>query len=371
MHDSQNSSLANRLRNAIAVFLLAFALALPGCGSAQTSDNQSTTANASSDSAVELIANGNDSTQDATNSTTAAAGNSAAATIADIPEYDGHLSIDINGGVPGFTAADAARGSFIDFSDLDFEGRSGRAFALIGPDTVTNAPRGDISDIHPSGWVQQKYDFVEGGVLYNRSHLIGHQLCGQDVAENLMTGTRTFNAQGMLHYEDIVADYVHDTGNHVLYRVTPLYAAYDLVARGVQMEAQSVEDGGAGVQFNVFVYNVEPGVAINYVTGENWESSDTPAVVSVTPEGKASSATKAGTGGSVATSSKGSTPNNASSGESSEASETYVLNTNSKKFHRPTCSAVDDISAKNKSGYSGSRDELIAEGYTPCKICNP
>ena len=365
-------------RSTFAMLALALALTLGGCSTAAQEIAGSAPDN---DSAIESVANSDASqnstpqtageTAESSASTEASDAASAAATIADIPEYDGHLSIDINGGVPGFTAADAARGSFIDFSDLDFEGRSGQAFALIGPDTVTNAPRGDISDIHPSGWVQQKYDFVEGGVLYNRSHLIGHQLCGQDVAENLMTGTRTFNAQGMLHYEDIVADYVHDTGNHVLYRVTPLYAAYDLVARGVQMEAQSVEDGGAGVQFNVFVYNVEPGVAINYVTGENWGSSDTPAVVSVTPEGKASSAAKAGTGGSVATSSKGSTPSNASSGESSEASETYVLNTNSKKFHRPTCSAVDDISAKNKSGYSGSRDELIAEGYTPCKICNP
>ena len=360
-------------RSTFAMLALALALTLGGCSTAAQEPTGSSTDNGS---AIESVAKSDASqtaggTAESSASVGASDATSAAATIADIPEYDGHLSIDINGGVPGFTAADTARGSFADFSDLDFEGRSGQAFALIGPDTVTNAPRDDISDIHPSGWVQQKYDFVEGGVLYNRSHLIGHQLCGQDVAENLITGTRTFNAQGMLHYEDIVADYVHSTDNHVLYRVTPLYAAYDLVARGVQMEAQSVEDNGAGVQFNVFVYNVEPGVAINYVTGENWESSDTPAVGSVTPGGEASGTTKASAGGSTTTGSKGSTSSNASSGESSEASETYVLNTNSKKFHRPTCSAVDDISAKNKSGYSGSRDELIEEGYSPCKICNP
>ena len=355
-------------RSTFAMLALALALTLGGCSTAAQEPTGSSTDNGS---AIESVANSDASqtageTAESSASVGASDATSAAATIADIPEYSGHLSIDINGGVPGFTAADAARGSFIDFSDLDFEGRSGQAFALIGPDTVTNAPRDDISDIHPSGWVQQKYDFVEGGVLYNRSHLIGHQLCGQDVAENLMTGTRTFNAQGMLHYEDIVADYVHSTDNHVLYRVTPLYAAYDLVARGVQMEAQSVEDNGAGVQFNVFVYNVEPGVAINYVTGENWESSDTPAVSSVAPNMASATSSSAISAGA----STGAT-DNSQTASTADATQTYVLNTKSKKFHRPSCSSVDDISAKNKSGYSGSRDELIEKGYSPCKICNP
>lgn len=183
--------------------------------------------------------------------------------------------------MPGFTVQDEARGTFMQFSDLDFEGRCGTAFARIGPDTVSNEKRGDISQVHPSGWVQRKYSFVDDGMLYNRSHLIAHQLCGENANEkNLITGTRTFNAVGMLYYEELVGDYVRSTGNHVLYRVTPLFAANDLVARGVQMEAKSVEDNGEAVQFNVFVYNVEPGVAIDYVTGESWESSETPQVTS-------------------------------------------------------------------------------------------
>ena len=212
-------------------------------------------------------------------------------------------------------------------------------------------------------------------MLYNRSHLIGHQLCGRDVAENLITGTRSFNTQGMLHYEDLVASYVRSTGNHVLYRVTPLYAAYDLVARGVQMEAESVEDDGADVRFNVFVYNVEPGVEIDYVTGKNWESDATPDIISVTPksstQGEAASAgSSAAINGSSSNASSSSNGDNASS-NASTTEGSYILNTKSKKFHRPTCSAVDDIAAANKSGYSGSRDELIQEGYAPCKICNP
>ena len=205
----------------------------------------------------------------------------AAVQIADIPEYSGALCIDVNDGEPGFIDDDFKRGAFMEFSDLDFEGRCGVAFARIGTDTLSNAPRGDISQVHPSGWEQHRYDFVDQEMLYNRSHLIAHQLCGEDANEkNLITGTRTMNSVGMTYYENIVANYVKQTGNHVLYRVTPIFAANDLVARGVQMEAESIEDGGQAIRFNVFVYNVEPGVAIDYVTGESRESSETPQVTS-------------------------------------------------------------------------------------------
>lgn len=378
MKHETTSPLHKRLQAAFAAFLLAFALVLPGCGAAN--DQQQSTNSDSGQNSASIVESGAAETPAAADAENAADGSGAEATLADIPEYDGYLSVGINGNAPGFTESDAARASFVDFCELDFEGRSGQAFALIGPETLTDAPRDDISDIHPSCWKQHKYDFVEGGALYNRSHLIGHQLCGRDVAENLITGTRAFNAQGMLHYENLVADYVRSSGNHVLYRVTPLYAAYDLVARGVQMEAQSVEDGGAGVQFNVFVYNVEPGVQIDYVTGDNWESNATPAIVSVTPESSAQT-NKAYAGSSDTDSaansqnsaSSSTIGNNAGAGNSSNSSaeESYILNTKSKKFHRPTCSAAEDISPANKSGYSGSRDELIEEGYTPCKICNP
>ena len=339
------------------------------------------------------------------------ASNPAAVQIVDIPEYSGALCIDVNGGEPGFTDDDFKRGAFMEFSDLDFEGRCGAAFARIGTDTLSNAPRGDISQVHPSGWGQHRYDFVDQEMLYNRSHLIAHQLCGEDANEkNLITGTRTMNSVGMTYYENIVANYVKQTGNHVLYRVTPIFAANDLVARGVQMEAESIEDSGQAIRFNVFVYNVEPGVEIDYVTGKSWESSDVP---SMTTGGEATT-TRVGTAPNAtgkdasSASAKGSDENarskngvqksnverdqtnrannatgssdakNSGNGAGSEEGsvishepQEYVLNTKSMKFHRPTCSSVDDIADNNKQEATSTRDELISEGYSPCKQCNP
>lgn len=342
------------------------------------------------------------------------AANPAAVQIADIPEYSGALCIDVNDGEPGFTDDDLKRGAFMEFSDLDFEGRCGAAFARIGTDTLSNAPRGDISQVHPSGWEQHRYDFVDQEMLYNRSHLIAHQLCGEDANEkNLITGTRTMNSVGMTYYENIVANYVKQTGNHVLYRVTPIFAANDLVARGVQMEAESIEDGGRAVRFNVFVYNVEPGVEIDYVTGKSRESSDVPNVAtggeatttgaSTAPNAtgkEASNASAKSSNGNARsentddTTSKGNTDNsqtnqannatgssnakNPSNGAGSEESSAasselkeYMLNTKSMKFHRPTCSSVNDIADNNKQEATATRDELISEGYSPCKQCNP
>lgn len=288
------------------------------------------------------------------------AANPAAVQIADIPEYSGALCIDVNNGEPGFTDDDFKRGAFMEFSDLDFEGRCGAAFARIGTDTLSNAPRGDISQVHPSGWEQRRYDFVDQEMLYNRSHLIAHQLCGEDANEkNLITGTRTMNAVGMTYYENIVASYVKQTGNHALYRVTPVFAANDLVARGVQMEAESIEDGGRAVRFNVFVYNVEPGVEIDYVTGESRETGDVPSVAT------SGEATTTGAG-AAATAGK-----EANGAATSSGSQEYVLNTKSMKFHRPTCSSVEDIANGNKQEATTTRDELISEGYSPCKQCNP
>lgn len=342
------------------------------------------------------------------------AANPAAVQIADIPEYSGALCIDVNNSEPGFTDDDFKRGAFMEFSDLDFEGRCGAAFARIGIDTLSNAPRGDISQVHPSGWEQHRYDFVDQEMLYNRSHLIAHQLCGEDAnKKNLITGTRTMNSVGMTYYENIVANYVKQTGNHVLCRVTPIFAANDLVARGVQMEAESIEDGGRAVRFNVFVYNVEPGVEIDYVTGKSRESSDVPNVAtggeatttgaSTAPNAtgkEASNASAKSSNGNARsentddTTSKSNTDNsqtnqannatgssnakNPSNGAGSEESSAasselkeYVLNTKSMKFHRPTCSSVDDIADNNKQEATATRDELISEGYSPCKQCNP
>lgn len=388
MKDNRTLSLPQRIAAALAALALAFSFALPATGcTVSIGDNAAGSGSSisSSDGSAGTYGDSDDA-------------RSAQATIADIPAYTGALCIDINHGMPGFTAQDEARGTFMQFSDLDFEGRCGTAFARIGPDTVSNEKRGDISQVHPSGWVQRKYSFVDDGMLYNRSHLIAHQLCGENANEkNLITGTRTFNAVGMLYYEELVGDYVRSTGNHVLYRVTPLFAANDLVARGVQMEAKSVEDNGEAVQFNVFVYNVEPGVAIDYVTGESWESSETP---QVTSKGNATITTAAaaradkaavgsgsesesdadgGDGGNASGGSKGSKGNGSGDGAGSnnagnqDASEQqdYILNVKNKKFHKPDCSAASDISSANKQDFTGTRDQLIARGYSPCGICKP
>ena len=378
MKDNRTLSLPQRIAAALAALALAFSFALPATGcSISISDSSA----------------GTGSSISSTDGSSGEGARSAQATIADIPAYTGALCIDINHGMPGFTAQDEARGTFMQFSDLDFEGRCGTAFARIGPDTVSNEKRGDISQVHPSGWVQRKYSFVDDGMLYNRSHLIAHQLCGENANEkNLITGTRTFNAVGMLYYEELVGDYVRSTGNHVLYRVTPLFAANDLVARGVQMEAKSAEDNGEAIQFNVFVYNVEPGVAIDYVTGESWESSETPQVTSkgsaTITTAAAARADKAAAGsvngskadgesssGSDASSSgndagDGAGRNSASSQGASEQQD-YILNVKNKKFHKPDCSAASDISSANKQDFTGTRDQLIARGYSPCGICKP
>ena len=379
MQTQQTTSPAlERLVRTLAALLLAVSLCLPslsGCAG------------------IESVANGGS----AASSQQVSAG-SATAKLSDIPEYSGALCIDINEGQPGFSADDAARGSFMEFSELDFEGRCGTAAGLIGPETVSNAERGDISQVHPSGWVQHRYSFVDHEMLYNRSHLIAHLLCGEDANErNLITGTRTMNAVGMTYYEELVGNYVRRTNNHVLYRVTPLFAANDLVARGVQMEAESVEDGGQAIRFNVFVYNVEPGVKIDYVTGDNWESSEVPAVKTkgeaTTTRGTSGDAAlsqyaaskgeagASGTSGSSDTSSStqaapsGSSDTKTSSDSSSSANtaeqQTYVLNKRSHKFHRPECDSVQSMSPSNKEEFTGLRQTLIDEGYTPCRSCNP
>ena len=382
MQTQQTTSPAReRLVRTLAALLLAVSLCLPSLGGC---------------AGIESVANGGS----AASSQQVSAG-SATAKLSDIPEYSGALCIDVNEGQPGFSADDAARGSFLDFSELDFEGRCGAAAGLIGPETVSNAERGDISQVHPSGWVQHRYSFVDHEMLYNRSHLIAHQLCGEDANErNLITGTRTMNAVGMTYYEELVGNYVRRTNNHVLYRVTPLFAANDLVARGVQMEAESVEDGGQAIRFNVFVYNVEPGVKIDYVTGDNWESSEVPAVKtkgeatttrgtggdaalpqSASNKGKTNSSgasssstssnTAAGNGAQATTSDSAGTDGDSSSSASTAEQQTYILNKRSHKFHRPECDGVQSMSPSNKEEFTGLRQTLIDEGYTPCRSCNP
>lgn len=250
-----------------------------------------------------------------------------------IPEYSGDPYVEINGNIPEFSEDQFTTESYEFYTDLDQIGRCGACYANIGQDLMPTEERGSISSVHPSGWVQAQYDCVDGKSLYNRCHLIGFQLTGENANDhNLITGTRYLNVTGMLPFENLVAEYIKETNNHVLYRVTPIFEGSNLVASGVQMEAISVEDRGEGVCFNVYCYNVQPGVIINYETGESQLDTQT-----------------------------------LSEGEQME----YILNTSGQKFHLPDCSSVESMKEENKQEYTGTRENLIAQGYEPCGRCNP
>ena len=187
-----------------------------------------------------------------------------------IPEYSGKSYVIINDNQPDFTESDMQSDAYEFYSEMDAYGRCGVAEANLGPELAPTEDRGNIGHVKPSGWQLVKYDVIDGKYLYNRCHLIGFQLAGENAnAKNLITGTRYMNTEGMLPFENMVDDYIEETGNHVLYRVTPIFEGNNLVASGVQMEAKSVEDNGAGICFNVYVYNVQPGIEIDYATGES------------------------------------------------------------------------------------------------------
>ena len=193
--------------------------------------------------------------------------------VQDVPEYSGEPDVEINDNQPEFEEQELVTVSYEEYSELDELGRCGEAEACIGEDLMPTEEREPISQVEPTGWENKAYDNVDGKYLYNRCHLIGYQLSGENAnEENLITGTRYMNTEGMLPFENMVADYVHKTENHVMYRVTPVFQGDDLVATGVQMEAESVEDDGKGICFNVYVYNVQPEITINYSTGDNWFS---------------------------------------------------------------------------------------------------
>lgn len=190
--------------------------------------------------------------------------------LSNIPEYNGEPYIAVNGNVPFFEDTEVTATSFEKYSDLDNLGRCDVALASVGQDIMPTEERGSIGQIKPAGWHTVKYDCVDGKYLYNRCHLLGYQLTGENANErNLITGTRYLNVDGMLPFENMVADYVMETGNHVMYRVTPIYTGNNLVADGVLMEGYSVEDQGEGITFCVYVYNVQPGVRIDYATGDS------------------------------------------------------------------------------------------------------
>lgn len=285
----------------------------------------------------------------------------------DVPAFEGNPYIYVNDGEPTFTDEQrAAEPGHEHYGELDELGRCTAAFAVVGPETQPTEKRGSIGEIRPSGWQMAKYDFVEGKYLFNRCHLLGYQLTGENAnPQNLITGTRYLNIQGMLPFENAVADYVDATGNHVLMAVTPIFEGSELVARGVHMMAESVEDGGEGVAFNVFCYNVQPGVVIDYGTGESMLEEDATPLPDVSGAESAPDTASEGAGAGEA-SEKGAT----GSAEDKGVAE-YVLNTNSKKFHIPSCSSVDQMSPKNREDVENTRENLIAKGYDPCKRCNP
>ena len=279
--------------------------------------------------------------------------------LSDVPAYSGKAYISVNGNVPYFTAAELTTTSFETYSDLDTLGRCGVTYACIGQDLMPTKERGSIGMVKPTGWHTVRYDdLVDGKYLYNRCHLIGYQLTGENAnTQNLITGTRYLNIEGMLPFENMVADYIQETDNHVLYRVTPIFEGNNLLANGVLMEGYSVEDKGAGVSYCVFAYNVQPGIEIDYATGESkladgaQQEEQKTATVTPTPSPE---------------------PEKQEPVTGSEASQAdYILNTNTKKFHYPTCSSVNDMKEKNKQEFFGTRDEAISNGYFPCGRCKP
>ena len=279
--------------------------------------------------------------------------------LSDVPAYSGKAYISVNGNIPYFTAAELTTQSFETYSDLDSLGRCGVTYACIGKDLMPTKERGSIGMVKPTGWHTVRYDdLVDGKYLYNRCHLIGYQLTGENAnTQNLITGTRYLNIEGMLPFENMVADYIQETDNHVLYRVTPIFEGNNLLANGVLMEGYSVEDKGAGVSYCVFAYNVQPGIEIDYATGESkladsaQQEEQKTATVTPTPSPE---------------------PEKQEPATGSEASQAdYILNTNTKKFHYPTCSSVNDMKEKNKQEFFGTRDEAISNGYFPCGRCKP
>ena len=325
--------------------LLAFCLLFSGCGidgsNPQGTGPSQITSSTSSPDSFENNESSNISTPSDTNdNTNQTQSGSKPVSLDSIPAYSGKAFVTINNGNPGFSDSDLKTKSYEYYSPRDRLGRCGVVHACIGQDIMPTEDRGSIGMVKPTGWHTVKYDCVDGRYLYNRCHLIGFQLTGENAnEENLITGTRYMNVTGMLPFENMVADYVKETGNHVMYRVTPLFKGNNLLAHGVQMEAYSVEDDGDGICFNVFVYNVQPQITIDYATGESTYNGTV-----VEPDDDDDYQTQ---------------------------SASYILNKNTKKIHLPSCYSVDQMKESNKEYYTGDIDDLLGRGYSRCKNCNP
>ena len=270
--------------------------------------------------------------------------------ISSIPAHSKSAFIEVNGNRPFFKEKDLTTKIFEKYSKLDNLRRCGVAYANISRETMPTEERGSIGMIRPSGWHTTKYnDLIDGNYLYNRCHLIAYQLSGENANErNLFTGTRYLNVEGMLPFENRVADYVKNNDCHVLYRVTPLFKGDNLLASGVLMEAESVEDKGAGLAFCVYVYNVQPHIVIDYATGDSHAKREK------------SGAEKTARGQITDT-----------SRPQPQQGTTYILNMNTKRFHYPDCRGVADMKESNKIYSDQSRDEIVSMGYQSCGICHP
>lgn len=321
MNDRNRNRSHRLLRLFLALFLsVSVSLSLSGCSADSDSDRNSE--QQTTETAENTADTGSDSLGQSSIS------------LDEIPEFSGSGYTVINDNIPFFTDDEKENtNAFETYSSLDSLGRCGVAYANICTEIMPTEERESISEVHPSGWDNTLRQ-------YNRCHLIGFQLAGENANEkNLITGTRYLNVDGgMLPFENMVADYVKETGNHVLYRVTPVFRENELVCRGVLMEAYSVEDDGDGILFNVYCYNVQPGYTIDYATGHMSKNDDS------------TSSQDSGT---------------------SSTQETYILNTNTRKFHRADCKFGQQTSEKNREESSESRDVIISRGYEPCKSCNP
>lgn len=336
-----------RIYTGLAAMLLSLAILTSGCG---LKESETPSGNAREEIKEEVQKNGE--TDEAQNT--------------DDKNPDEHISISsddtpyviINDNVPQFSDDEIVAESFENYSELDSLGRCGAAFACVGTDIMPTEERGSIGKVKPSGWHTIKYENVDGRYLYNRCHLIGYQLSAENANEkNLITGTRYLNVEGMAPFENMVADYVKETNNHVMYRVTPVFEEENLLANGVHMEALSVEDEGDGIQFNVFVYNIQPGITIDYTSGDSSRAAPE-------KDNDTSAAREADNPSEE--------PAEDETKQQSVVSEnTYILNTNTKKFHSPGCRDIKGMKDANKQEYTGSREDIVNQGYDACKHCHP
>ncbi len=288
--------------------------------------------------------------------------------ISDIPEYSGEDYIILNNNVPNFSESDLTTTSFEEYSPLDSLGRCGVAYSNIGTDIMPTEKRESISSVKPSGWQSVKYDIVEGKYLYNRSHLIGYQLTAENANDrNLITGTRYFNATLMLPYENMVADYIKETNNHVLYKVTPVFEGNNLVATGVQMEAKSVEDNGEGIEFNVFVYNVQPGITIDYATGNSALSGEEIVKTESSYNNTTNSTTNSNSTNTTTTTNSTASNNNSTNNSNNTTSSTEKTvirgNSKSKIYHCPGQKDYENMSDSKYLVNFNSEQEAIDAGY--------